>query len=165
MPTYTVHAPPSPNGAADPQRFAFVRDGFHVWAFLSGPLWFIAHRLWLALLGYIVAVAAMSAVLLVFVGSEGVRFVVGVLFAVLVGLEAPSLRRWTYARNGWRNVGIVVGGDGEEAERRFFQQWSAATPVTTVASPPPSAVPPPAAPPHSGDHGIIGLFPEPGARR
>lgn len=162
MPTYTVHAPPSLNGSTDPQRFAFVRDGFHFWAFLSGPLWFVAHRLWLALLGYIVAAAAMSAVLLIFVGSEGVRFVVGVLFAVLVGLEAPSLRRWTYARKGWRNVGIVVGDDEEEAERRFFQQWSAATPA--AASPPPATAPAPL-PSRSADHGIIGLFPEPDVKR
>ena len=34
----------------------FVRDGFHVWAMVFGPLWLIAKRLWLALLGWIVVV-------------------------------------------------------------------------------------------------------------
>src|SRR6202034_3887591 len=40
MPLYTVHAPVSNNAdirATD--RFAFVRDGFHVWAALLGVVW------------------------------------------------------------------------------------------------------------------------------
>ena len=37
--------------ARDRQRFVFVRDGFHFWALLLGPLWLLWHRLWLALLG------------------------------------------------------------------------------------------------------------------
>ncbi len=55
MPVYTVHAPVAPDAsivAAD--RFAFVRDGFHFWAMVFGPLWLLSHRLWLALLGWIV---------------------------------------------------------------------------------------------------------------
>ena len=28
-------------------RFRFVRDGFHVWAFLLAPFWMLRHRLWL----------------------------------------------------------------------------------------------------------------------
>src|ERR1700712_5643465 len=51
MPVYTVHAPAADDGEAD--RFTFVRDGFHFWAFVFGPLWLARHRLWLALLGYI----------------------------------------------------------------------------------------------------------------
>jgi hypothetical protein len=56
MPTYTVHAPPpkARETASDPDRFRFVRDGFYFWAFLLAPLWLLAKRLWLALLGYIV---------------------------------------------------------------------------------------------------------------
>src|SRR5213596_1899745 len=48
MPVYTVHAP-SPAGAdlraAD--KFVFVRDGFHFWAMVFGPLWLLWNRLWL----------------------------------------------------------------------------------------------------------------------
>ncbi len=61
MPTYTVHQPPAKNGrAADPQRFVFVRDGFHFWAFLLTLPWLIYRRLWLALLGYVLLTAAMA---------------------------------------------------------------------------------------------------------
>ena len=52
MPVFTVHAPVDAARRADSDRFVFVRDGFHFWAFLFGPLWFISHRLWLALSGY-----------------------------------------------------------------------------------------------------------------
>src|SRR5947199_7926058 len=55
MPVYTVHGPMAnvtqARSAAD--RLVFVRDGFHFWAFLFGPLWLAWHRLWLALLGYV----------------------------------------------------------------------------------------------------------------
>ncbi len=37
-----------------PERFVFVRDGFHVWAFMLTPLWLLAHRLWLAFIIYVV---------------------------------------------------------------------------------------------------------------
>ena len=36
-------------GRRDPERFVFVRDGFHFWAFLLAPLWLLWHRLWLVL--------------------------------------------------------------------------------------------------------------------
>ena len=55
MPVYTVHAPLANTmdfRATD--RFAFVRDGFHVWAAVLGVVWLAWHRLWLALVGWIV---------------------------------------------------------------------------------------------------------------
>ena len=56
MPTFTVHQPPPKTGEAEsaPERFVFVRDGFYFWAFVLAPLWLLLHRLWLALLGYLV---------------------------------------------------------------------------------------------------------------
>ena len=35
-------------------KFTFVRDGFHFWAFVAGLIWLAWHRLWLALIGWIV---------------------------------------------------------------------------------------------------------------
>jgi hypothetical protein len=61
MPVYTVHAPNASRAdlrATD--RFTFVRDGFHVWAALLGPVWLIWHRLWLALIGWIVVILAID---------------------------------------------------------------------------------------------------------
>ncbi len=56
MPVYTVHAPVA-NGAdlAATDKFVFVRDGFHFWAAVASVIWLLWHRLWLVLIGWIVA--------------------------------------------------------------------------------------------------------------
>src|SRR5690349_13347325 len=63
MPTYTIHAPPQKSGsnARDPERFVFVRDGFHFWAFAFGPLWLLLHRLWLAFVLYVIGYGLIGA--------------------------------------------------------------------------------------------------------
>src|SRR5712692_6545534 len=102
MPVYTVHAPiANTAGIRATDRFAFVRDGFHVWAALAGVVWLAWHRLWLALIGWIVVLIAID-VGLTALGAGGVTiFVVNVLLAILMGLEAANLRRWTLSRRRW----------------------------------------------------------------
>jgi hypothetical protein len=160
MTVYTVHEPPPRRGEAesDTDRFVFVRDGFYFWAFLLGPLWMLWRRLWLVLLLYIVFTAALQAGLWALGVSGAVKFIVGFLVALLVGFEAASLRRWTFARRRWSNTGVVVGPDLETAERRFFDTWVA--PRATVTPIPPPAMRIPAAAPE-----VLGLFPEPEQRR
>ncbi len=61
MPVYTVHAPTANSvDLAATDRFAFVRDGFHFWAAVLGVVWLAWHRLWLALIGWIVLMAAID---------------------------------------------------------------------------------------------------------
>ena len=96
--------------------------------------------------------------------SPSVMFGVGFLLALLVGFEAATLRRFTLARRGWRNVGIVVGDDVEAAERRFFDAWVEGRDGARCVTPPrPSAPPMLRRPAPASD--VIGLFPEPGAPR
>jgi hypothetical protein len=173
MPVYTVHAPSATAAnvrATD--KFTFVRDGFHFWAMVFGPLWLIGNGLWLALLGWIFAVVALDLVL----AQLGAGFVAiisaDILIALLMGFEAASLRRWTLSRRNWRQLDVVVADDEEAAERRFFDRWTAklvndqaavdrgAPPPTRDIPGQPFSKPPPL--PHSS---IIGLFPEPGASR
>ena len=165
MPVYTVHAPSAPGSREETDRFVFVRDGFHFWALVFGPFWLVWHRLWLALVGYL-AVAAMLGITLSLLGAGGgTRTLVFLLLALLMGVEAASLRRWSYSRAKWRQIDFVVADDEESAERRFFDHWT----EDGSNVPPPSYNPPsspwptraaPAAP-----QGIIGLFPEPGGSR
>lgn len=162
MPVYTVHAPPADRaGLSAPEDFTFVRDGFYFWAMIFGPFWLLVRRLWLVLLLYVVAMAVIGFSL----WFTGWRQYVGVwpmLFvAVLLGLEAGTLQRWTLARRGWENVGIVVADSLETAERRFFDRFA----ETAFTPPAPRFPSPPAyAPPRSGGS-VMGLFPEPGAPR
>ena len=163
MAIYTVHEPPLRSGAAtpDPERAVFVRDGFSYPAFVFGPLWMLLHRMWLVLLFYI----AVSVVLAAAVRVAGVSVFavggIGFLLALLIGLEAGSLRRFTLRRRGWTYAGVVSGEDREAAERRFFDTWlrrerQPATPIITPAALNPNL-------PRTSD--IIGLFPQPGAGR
>ena len=177
MPVYTVHAPVA-NGAdaAAADSFAFVRDGFHFWAAIFGPLWLAWHRLWLALIGWVVVIAVVD-VAMFRLGIGGTAlFLVGILLALLMGFEAASLERWTLSRRNWRQLDIVVAKNREAAERRFFDQWTEKQrglandqPAVDRGAPPPTRdVPglPFSKPPPSSPHGdIIGLFPQPGASR
>ena len=94
MPVYTVHAPVTRDaGISAADRFAFVRDGFHVWAALAAPLWLAWHRLWLALVGWFVVLAAIDVGLArLGAGATAVVLANGLL-ALLTGFEAASLRR------------------------------------------------------------------------
>ena len=57
--------------------------------------------------------------------SGGTRIAVMAVIAMLMGLEAASLRRWTLSRQKWRPLDVVVADDEEAAERRFFDRWRA----------------------------------------
>jgi hypothetical protein len=160
MPIYTVHEPPLRNGAVapDPERFTFVRDGFYFWAFAITPIWLIWRRLWLVLLLYAVATVVITQVMHYAGVGAGGRFFAMLLFAFLVGLEAGTLRRFTLARRGWRQIGVVSGTNLEAAERHFFRDWADGPAVSGYAPPPlpPKSASPLHAPP------IVGLFPEAG---
>jgi hypothetical protein len=173
MSIYTVYEPPlkAYESAPDPERFVFVRDGFSFWAFLLAPWWMLRHRLWLALVCYVILAVALSVALRLIGTSAAVAIIAGALFSLLVGFEAATLRRFGLARRGWRNVGIVVGDDVESAERRFFDAWTN-WPNKTWAERPsvdgasrtssPAMGVPMARRPSSE---VIGLFPQPGAPR
>jgi len=177
MPVYTVHAPLSAGAdlrATD--RFVFVRDGFHFWAAVLGVIWLAWHRLWLALIGWIVAVALVDVILLGAGIGRGTVFLADVLLAILLGFEVSSLERWSLSRGKWRQLDIVDGDARDAAERRFFERWAARRGTGAYddhmvdrGAPPPTRDqgnggsgyrPPPL--PHSS---IIGLFPEPGGGR
>ena len=110
MAVYTVHQPPVKKyeSSPDPERFEFVRDGFSFWAFLFGPLWMLRHRMWLVLVGYIVLVVALELTLRAIGASGSAKFAAGVLLALLTGMEAGTLRRFTLGRRRWKHIGLIV---------------------------------------------------------
>jgi hypothetical protein len=163
MTVYTVYEPPAKGGGSSltrAERIAFVPDRFIWSAFLFTPLWMLWHRLWIVLVGYLgVGVALMLALRFAGVGSGARDFAI-MLLSLLIGFEAASLRRWTLALNGWREVGAVVGEDRESAERRFFDRYVSLETTremeAALAAPPL----PPVAPRDPPE--VVGLFPQPG---
>jgi Protein of unknown function (DUF2628) len=163
MSVYTVHEPPQRLVAApDVERFAFVRDGFSFWAFLFGPLWMLRHRMWLALIGYVLILGWLETVVRMFGGSALVGGFISLLISLLVGLEAGTLRRFSLNRRRWKNIGVVSGDDLEDAERRFFDVWVRRPTMQPVT---PAAAPAAPIPRMAQAPDVVGLFPEPGASR
>src|SRR5262245_14734550 len=175
MPVYTVHAPVTNNvDLPTTDKFAFVRDGFHFWALVFGVFWLAWHRLWLALIGWIILMVAVDIGLPALGVGRGSVFTINLLLALLLGFEAASLKRWTLSRRKWRQLDIVVADDEESAERRFFDRWTEKLggavnqwSVDRGGPPPTRNVPgqPFSKPPPLPQGGIIGLFPEPGGSR
>jgi hypothetical protein len=164
MSVFTVHEPRR-RGDAEPnlERFEFVPERFHFWAFVLGPLWMLWHRIWLWLLLYLIALAGVLIGLRMLGAGTGLQLLALLLLAILVGLEAPALRRWALSRRGWTMVGVVAAADRDSAERRYFDSWAGA-----AALPPP--VRQPVAPVlhgsvHPQQSTVVGLFPEPGGPR
>jgi Protein of unknown function (DUF2628) len=166
MAIYTVHQPPLKRDEErrGPDRFLFVRDGFYFWAFVFGPIWMLYRRLWLVLIGYVVVAAVMHVCLFLLGAPPGAMVAAQFLLAILIGLEAGTLRRWTLHRRGWRNLGVVAAHRAEEAERRFFDTWEGDEPAAPMSKPFLPATSPLARRRDSSDD-IVGLFPEPRAQR
>jgi hypothetical protein len=176
MPVYTVHAPVAYDAdLAATDKFVFVRDGFHFWAAVASFIWLIWNRLWLALIGWVVLTLAIGFGMNALGATRGAILFVDLLIAILMGLEAATLQRWTLSRRKWRQLDIVVADDEESAERRFFDRWTAKQRGATNdqwsvdrGGPPPTRnIPgqPFSKPPPLPQGGIIGLFPEPGGSR
>jgi hypothetical protein len=157
MKTYTLHLA-SDARPGDPdalERAILVRDGFSWGAFLFGPLWFFANRLWLAGLAILAAYLALGVTLRFGGLPAGPRFLIALLAAILVGLEANSLRRWTLRRGGRPAVDVVARRRRDEAETELFRRWLTGSrpQAASPAKPAPQAYP-------VGAQPVLGLFPE-----
>jgi hypothetical protein len=158
MTMYAVLAPPVRAGSVgpDPDRFVFIKDGFCWPAFYLPIPWLIARRMWLVLVLYapvMAAVIALAARL-----PQVVAWLVILLFAALVALEANNLRRWTLERCGYRFLGVASGERRDDAEYRFFLDWTPPQPQAAVEDRPTADV--------GGSRNaaeIVGLFPTTGA--
>ena len=159
MKAYTLHVPAdaTPGDARALENALVVKDGFSWGAFIFSFLWFFAHRLWIAGLIVLVAAFALGALLQWLRLGAGVTFLAEFLFAVLVGLEASSLRRWTYQRRRRPAVDVVVARDREEAETKAFARWLGEPAAARSSQRLPQRL---QAAPRGGLEPVIGLFPE-----
>jgi len=80
--------------------------------------------------------------------------------SLVVAFEGTELLRRKLLRNGYRDAGIVMGRNLEDAERRFFAEW-AGRPRIAVERRAGDSNPPRM----TRAQPIIGLFPEPGGGR
>lgn len=118
MRLFTVHfrgSEDAPDGDLE-----VVREGFRFWAFLFTVLWALWNRLWLVALG-LFAVQSLASALAQFAGAgTAVDAAITLGVAVLFGLLAADLKRWTLARRGYAMVSVVGADDDMGAELRFL---------------------------------------------
>jgi hypothetical protein len=162
--TYTLHLPVHAD-PGDPEALdeaELVKDGFSWGAFFFTFLWFFFHRLWLAGIGMLIALVALAIVLQALNVGSGTAFVTEVLLALLIGLEANSLRRWTLRRKK-PAVDVVSASNRDEAETKAFARWLAGAGAAGSTSPVARASFPSA--PYRAAEPVIGLFPDMERRR
>jgi hypothetical protein len=138
MRVYTVHIPPATRHQADP---VLVKEGFSWPAFFFGPIWALAHRMWL------VAVALVALDLIVSVALDATRIssvteaVISLAIAVLVGAHGNDWRRRSLDRHGFRDAGVVAARNVDEALARYLDttilRSAAPRPRTAPVPPPP----------------------------
>lgn len=125
MTVFTVHEPPSPpaDRVDRAEALVFLKDGFNWSAFLLGPVWLLANRLWLATLGY-VAIATIGYLLFEMMSaSEGLFGPFLLALNVIAGFEAHWLNAAKLEAREWNTLGSVSGQSLAECERRFFEGW------------------------------------------
>jgi hypothetical protein len=163
--TYLVFEPAGGSrNAASADRVRFVRDKFYWSALFVTPFWLIWHRLWLGFCAWLVACAVIGGGAYQLDLNPAVTAVALLVPSLVVAFEGAELRRRKELRAGFRDAGISIGEDLEDAERRFFADWPSEAnerkPKTNPARPlAPQQIQP------TATNGVIGLFPEPGGGR
>jgi hypothetical protein len=117
MRLYTVHQNPDPLSGND---LVFVKEGFCWPAFLFPMLWPLWHRLWLVALMVLAITGVVDVITMELDWPDVMVGVLTLAVAVVYAAEANDLRRWTLRRRGWRELGVALGRNLEEAEQRFF---------------------------------------------
>jgi hypothetical protein len=107
----------------DPDRdIRLLKEGFSWPAFLFSVIWALWHRLWLVAAGFFVAEVLINAALAALRVDPWTPLAIGLGLALLFGLLANDLHRWTLFRRGYLEIAVVTGSDMDMAERRFWDQ-------------------------------------------
>lgn len=155
MAIFTVHLK---GDAGEPsslvEQTRLVREGFSWGALVFGPLWLIWHRLWLALVVWLLAEGVILGLGATLIPNERWTGLLELLVALLLGLEGAQIRRAKLARRGYAQVDVVSAPRLEQADRLFFERHLAGK-----AEP---ALPAPTATGRPQDTALVGLFPSMG---
>jgi hypothetical protein len=165
--TYLVFESASGDGGADSaDGVLFLREKFRWMALFFAPLWLLWHRLWLGFVAWLMAVTAIAATAFAFGLSPEAAAPLLWLPTLVVAFEGTELLRRKLSRSGFRETGVKIGRDLEDAERRFFAEWKPRPASQPKAPVPPRPAPAPVMPaPALATSPVVGSFPEPGVRK
>lgn len=119
MRLYTVHAerPGSVPVTGRARPPVLLREGFSIWPFLFGFLWFLANRLWIEAAAMFALSVALY--LLLPAPAEGVALLA---LHLIAGFEGRDRQRARLARRGLVEQGVVAAPDLDLAWFRLAQQ-------------------------------------------
>ncbi|WP_424983337.1 DUF2628 domain-containing protein [Maritalea sp. S77] len=121
----------------DEDEMVVVADKFHWLAALLTPIWCIVHLMWLELLAY-VGVAFILGFVTFFVGEDA-SWWIGIMVAILIGLEASSIRGRFLERKGYVLKAIVPSSSNDDAAYRYLATRVFAQKHKPAPAPQPSA--------------------------
>jgi hypothetical protein len=111
------------HGGLDPDRdVVLVKEGFSWPAFLFGPLWALARRLWLAAAGFTLALGLVEALALVVEADPTAWSALTLIVSAALGWIGNDLRRRKLERQGFVFQGVVAGDDFDAALGRFLDR-------------------------------------------
>ena len=123
--SYTIHEPYKVKRylieRAD--ELVFVADGFSFWAMLAAPFWMVYHRMWVALIGFVVAFGVLRFLGYLFGAPIDAGGLLYLGLSLAFGFVANDIRRYFLEREEYQLVGAIVGATQLECERRFFDIW------------------------------------------
>ncbi|MDE2578664.1 MAG: DUF2628 domain-containing protein [Hyphomicrobiales bacterium] len=119
MAFFTIHGADALGGAR-PARAQTVTSDFSWAAFAFGPLWLLAHRLWLAAFAFILAEGAVFGAILQGVLAPQAGLPLSFALSLLAGLEGHEWRRRALARRGLPPEDVVAASDGDQALAAFL---------------------------------------------
>ena len=108
MKMWTAHLRPDTEPILVPEGFCWL-------AMIFGPLWLAMHRAWIPA-AIVLAVDIISMTLI----PEPLAFVLDAGFAILVGLSAHDLRRWSIENRGYLLTHVIAARDEAEALGRLL---------------------------------------------
>lgn len=104
-------------------RFEAVKQGWSWPGFLFGAIWTLVKRLWTIGL-VIIAAAFVFQAIIVTSGSEelaAMSNVVGLIIAVVIGLNGNNWREKDLLKRSYKNQGIVEGANPDAAIANFVE--------------------------------------------
>ncbi len=134
--SYSVHeqAAPPADRIARAEALKFVKDGFVGAAFVLPPWWLARRGVWMGVLAYVVAAAAIVALDSWFEWPRVVTLLAFLGLHLLFAGEADEMYRARLAARGWTMIAQVTGTSRLDCERRFLDQWLGSQPVVVVAA-------------------------------
>ena len=120
MKIYTVHL--QLHDKARDNDIVLVGEGFCWSAFTLSVIWALWHRMWWVALGLTCVLLIVNGIIYVLGMDTLAACFLGIGTAVLYGLLANDLRRWSLFRVGFLENSVVLGDNQDEALAHFLDE-------------------------------------------